>query len=176
VEGSAYCRHARQLRWRHANDPHTLYQALLDLSRRADATAGTGRYHDAPLDALRAPQPGRPLPVTPDRVHVARVQRPSDTGIVFSPRGQAFADRVEGVMDDPLLLAHATRRNLLATAAALGIEPFEANLIIALLQHRARARAHATAPSAPRSRPRLPALAVCFALEAAALLTWYVLS
>lgn len=105
----------------------------------------------------------------------AELIAPTQAGLILSPAGRALAQSIAGQMHDPALMPYATRRNLLATAAALGIEPFEANLIIALHQHRSTRR-NAAALDARRDRRPLPALVICVALEIAAVIGWYLLS
>lgn len=50
-------------------------------------------------------------------------------------RCEAFAKEVEGRLEGPVL-RHAQRRALLAAARRMGIGRFEANLVIAAVQHR----------------------------------------
>jgi hypothetical protein len=61
---------------------------------------------------------------------------------------QAFAEQVAAGMDGPVL-RYATRRKLISDAGRLGIGDFEANLIIAAVQHERRRVAEPTAPPNP---------------------------
>jgi hypothetical protein len=62
---------------------------------------------------------------------------PAETAGVRPGRPAIFAVLVGGAMEGDLL-SYSARLRLLAAAAKLGIERFEANLIIAAVQHRAR--------------------------------------
>ena len=60
------------------------------------------------------------------------------TGAVAGPRAGAFAAEVEAALEGPVL-RYSQRRRLLKAAARAGVGRFEANLIIAAVQHRRRA-------------------------------------
>jgi hypothetical protein len=48
----------------------------------------------------------------------------------------AFAEEVESVLDSEGILSFSRRQALLRRARHLGIRPFDANLVIAMVQHR----------------------------------------
>ena len=116
----------------------------------------------------------RPVPIAvPDGAAVARESRP------IASKAQAFAERVAAGLDGPVL-RYATRRTLLRDAGRMGIGTFEANLIIAAVQHERRSACVPTqAPQEPaRARGLISfgSLLVIFAVEAAvALGAWRVL-
>ena len=99
----AYCRAARRLRGRLADQPVRLHRALRELK-------------------------------------VPEAEAPSVTGRAAEPVGRAggFAAEVARRMDGPVLRL-AQRRFLLAKAHRMGIGRFEANLVIAAVQHERRA-------------------------------------
>jgi hypothetical protein len=118
---SDYCRQARRIRAEHRGDPVRTQQALSELSRKSD---------------------GDPRPRRSDW---------SDSA-VLGPRGgwaRNFADLVARQMVGPLL-PWTARRSLLREAARRNIKPFEANLIIAAVQHQLGASA------VVQSNPRTP--------------------
>jgi hypothetical protein len=69
------------------------------------------------------------------------------------PAEPAFSRAVAQAMEGPIL-RYSRRQRLLQLAARLGVGRFEANLIIARVQHQTR---HASLPRAPR--PATPAAA-----------------
>jgi hypothetical protein len=79
-----------------------------------------------------------------------------------------FADEVADACDDANLLRQTHRQRLLKRAAGLGIRRFDANLIIAAVQHRRGASRPASPPESTDSPHRLGAVA-SFALVQAAL-------
>ena len=118
--------------------------------------------------SVRAAQVG-----VPDGAAVSRESRP------IASKAQAFAERVAAGLDGPVL-RYATRRTLLRDAGRTGIGTFEANLIIAAVQHERRSACVPTqAPQEPaRARGLIGfgTLLVIFAVEAAvALGAWRVL-
>jgi hypothetical protein len=77
------------------------------------------------------------------------------------PRADAFADEVATSLDGPVL-RYSQRRGLIRTARRLGMGDFEANLVIAAVQHERRSAPVAAASKLdekPRSGLRLPDLA-----------------
>jgi hypothetical protein len=90
-------------------------------------------------------------------------------------RAETFAREVSTRLDGPVL-RHSQRRALFAAARRLGIGRFEANLVIAAVQH--EARHHRPAPAVPppaATRSRLAPLAFALALQATiAWAAWHV--
>jgi hypothetical protein len=72
-------------------------------------------------------------------------------------KARAFAERVEAGLDGPVL-RYTTRRNLIAEARRLGIGDFEANLLIAAVQHERRG----TAVPSPVTREASPAQGLAY--------------
>ena len=147
---SAYCRQARRLRGTLGHQPARMHRKLRELSVRP-----------APVD------------VPYDGAAVACESRP------IASKAQAFAEQVAAGLDGPVL-RYATRRTLLRDAGRTGIGTFEANLIIAAVQHERRSACVPTqAPQEPaRARGLIGfgTLLVIFAVEAAvALGAWRVL-
>ena len=146
---SAYCRQARRLRGTLGHQPARMHRKLRELA--VNRTAGIS-------DGV-GPVEGRP----------------HGTG---TSKARAFAERV-GAGLDGTVLRYATRRALLREAAGVGIGAFEANLIIAAVQHERRAtRTPAPAPgekTPSRGLPRLAPFLVIVSVEAAvALCAWHV--
>jgi hypothetical protein len=111
---TAYRSAARRLRGRFANDPARLQRALRDLARREDANRAASALRG------RHPEPA--------------VQPLQD--IVDGEAAARFAFLVRQHLTGPVL-CYEDRESLLRTAARLGIGRFDANLIIAAVQHRA---------------------------------------
>jgi hypothetical protein len=134
---------ARRLRGRFAGDPVRLQRSLLDLARREDARTDHARRSESPVLPT--------LPNVPDR-EVA----------------DGFAARVSQHFRG-VVLCYEDRQSLLAIAGRLGIGRFEANLIIAAVQHRLE-REHATSSPVPtecfkRVGKWWPAVVVVLAVE-----------
>jgi hypothetical protein len=153
-----YCREARRLRCRYAGEPDRMHGALYALSRRQD------RMRDA----------AKP---DPHRVTVAAIAPPQQVS-----GAHLLADRVEAAMDEDVL-RYSKRMELLKEANRAGIGRFEANLIIAAVQHRtiaarAEARPIATTTIPPNSsKAWMTALALLFVqtlIVAAATWAWHV--
>ena len=82
--------------------------------------------------------------------------QPTETVVIRSARAnvaesqaRGFAERVAGAMEGPVL-RYAARRSLLRQARGLGIGDFEANLIIAAVQHERRKSVSTRVESAPK--------------------------
>ena len=87
----------------------------------------------------------------------------------MAPRARVFADEVARAFDGPVL-RYSARRALLRSSRRFGIGDFEANLVIAAVQHERRSAVAQEAPPAvsPQSaRPRflLAPLFVVLAVE-----------
>ena len=137
-----YLRQARRIRAEHRGNPLRLQQALQNL---ANQTAG-----DPPM---------------------SRSDNWSESAVI-GPRGgwaRDFADLVARQMVGPLL-PWSTRKSLLRQAARRNIKPFEANLIIATVQHRLGPAAiipRAVPPARPRRNWSMPiGIAISAMLEA----------
>jgi len=95
------------------------------------------------------------------------------------PAFVAFADEVESALDSEGILSFSRRQKLLRRARHFGIRPFDANLVIAMVQHRFQptvppAASHATCPS--KSLNWLPAIAVIVVLQSLILAAgWWLL-
>jgi len=81
-------------------------------------------------------------------------------------KARAFAERVEAGLDGPVL-RYTTRRKLIAEARRLGIGDFEANLLIAAVQHERRGTAvpsprRGTAVPSPVTREASPAQGLAY--------------
>jgi hypothetical protein len=119
-----YRRQARRLRATMRGQPGRLHRKLRELADRQDAPAA-GSSMEKPAVATGV--------VTRDR------------------RASAFAEEVAARMDGPVL-RYSQRRALLALARRVGVGRFEANLIIAAVQHRRVAEdgTRRPLPDAPR--------------------------
>jgi hypothetical protein len=102
---------ARRLRGRLAGDPVRLHRSLMDLARREDARRAHAERRTAP--------PVGPVPTLAD-----------------GDAADGFTALVRQHLHGPVLY-YTDRQSLLAAAGRLGIGRFEANLIIAAVQHRA---------------------------------------
>ncbi len=117
----------------------------------------------APVD--ERPSPAHVDAVTRENAAAARsvaALTPGDARWVFAVRvAAALESNPKGT---PLgLLSPEKREGLLATAAKLGLRPFDANLVVAILQDSARRGLHPLGPDAasrleliPRPEPRRP--------------------
>ena len=105
---SAYCRQARRVRGTLGHQPARMHRKLRELSLRA-----------GPLEKAADP--------------VLTAKPASHT----ASKARAFAERVKAGLDGPVL-RYANRRKLISEAWRLGIGDFEANLIIAAVQHERR--------------------------------------
>ena len=93
---------------------------------------------------------------------------PTATTAPSVPAGRCdtFAKEVERRLEGPIL-RHAQRRALLAAAHRMGIGRFEANLVIAAVQHRRVTEAPPrTIPAAPGRVVHLAPLALVLAVQA----------
>jgi hypothetical protein len=145
---------ARRLRGRFAGDPVRLQRSLLELARREDASSKDADGRVGP--------PVRPL-----------------QGLVDGTASERFGAMVERHLDGPVL-CYSERQSLLRAAARLGIGRFEANLIIALVQHRAESEdvpVWTARTGCPQGANRWwPAMALVLALEATfSLVAWWAL-
>jgi hypothetical protein len=117
----AYRREARRLRWHYANRPAELYNSLRELSARQDRTQQINQS-----DALAefCPLPERVVDVSGD--------------------SRRFAQIVAGELEQGVLRFSA-RQRLLSAAERNGMGRFQANLVIAAVQHQ-----HGATPSQPQ--------------------------
>jgi hypothetical protein len=108
---AAYCRQARRLRATLGNDPARLLAALQDLSattnRRAQRRPGTAE---------------------PETVFTGRAPRATICPATL------FSSRVKAALTGGIL-RYSDRQDLLREAAHLGLDRFEATLLIAAVQH-----------------------------------------
>lgn len=102
------------------------------------------------------------------RYDVVRDTAPTIAPVATRPC-EAFAAEVAGRMDGPVL-RHAQRRALFATAARSGIGRFEANLIIAAVQHERAATVPGAEPRHPASRWNFGPVVVAAVLQT--LIAW----
>jgi hypothetical protein len=145
---------ARLLRGSFASDPVRLQRSLLELARREDARRdAASRRADPVVSALH--------------------------GMVNGEAAERFAELVRQHLGGPVL-CYEDRQSLLRAAARLGIGRFDANLIIAAMQHRAEGK-HIPVRSATVGGSRLdakwwPAVTVALAVEATlSVLAWWAL-
>lgn len=129
-----YRRDARRLRSIHAKAPTRLHLELRELSRRHDeacmlersmlAGASATRINSPPTVLAHAGFPGDILPYR------------SSPRVSGRPRAAVdwFADHVAARLDDQIL-RYSDRLDLLRQGARLGIDRFDANLVIAVQQH-----------------------------------------
>lgn len=84
----------------------------------------------------------------------------------MAPRARVFADEVARAFDGPVL-RYSARRALLRSSRRFGIGDFEANLVIAAVQHERRSAIGQEAPAPPPARSRflLAPLFVVLAVE-----------
>ena len=154
-----YRRRARKLRWVHAGRPDRLHPALVALAKSHDA-ATRGRHGRA--------------------THVEREPAEAEP---YSP-AKAFAEHVARAMDGQVL-RYSQRLALLQLADRQGLGRFEANLVIAAIQHRMRQASgqpvdaeSTTVKPSPRRRATLPLGLLVFATVQAliALGAWRILA
>lgn len=168
-----YCRDARRLRYRFRNDRAALHLSLRALADRADARRpepAAAESRSRPGTRTVTDWPTRPVArdhrSTSVRVAVARRSfvppPPLPAVAALSASAEAveqFAVLVESALDEGLL-RQSRRKALLRDAAGLGIEPFEATLVIAAVEHRRLATPVAPAPSPAAgtspANPRFP--------------------
>ena len=121
-----YRRQARRLRCLHGDHPSRLQHALRDLARTHDRRAGEAPCRPKVERAWRSGNPD-----LADRVVGHRPRS-------GPPVAHDFAEEVQSVLTAGVL-RYSDRRRLLQSAGRRGIGRFEANLIIAAVQHRAGA-------------------------------------
>jgi hypothetical protein len=131
-----YRRAARRLRSRHAGRPATLYRSLRDLSDRYDQT------YPVPGETGRCPKWVGEAPAGPSIPGKARLGR----SLALAKRGDSspaeqFGRLVTGRLQNGIL-RYSARGQLLVAADGMGIGRFQANLIIAAVQHRAEPPPH----------------------------------
>jgi hypothetical protein len=126
-----YRRQARRLRGKLRGQPGRLHRKLRELADRQDAADGRS--------AMETPAVATAV-VTRDR------------------RASAFAEEVVARMEGPVL-RYSQRHALMAVARRTGVGRFEANLIIAAVQHRRVAEDGAQRPVPEAPRWKLGALA-----------------
>jgi hypothetical protein len=142
--------------------------------RQARRLRGTLGHQPARMHRKLRELSARPGPVAvPDGTTFARESRP------IASKAQAFAERVAAGLDGPVL-RYAIRRTLLRDAGRMGMGTFEANLIIAAVQHERRRAGVPTQeqqePARARGLVSFGPLLVIFLVEAAvALGAWRVL-
>ena len=141
-----YRREARRLRSRHVGRPEELYRSLCDLSAREDRCRGTF----TPIQRVSRRQPA---------TRASRPNRAPSSGFA-----QLVAQRLgSGV------LRYSDRLSLLSIADAIGMGRFQANLVIAAVQHEG---GHGVTPAKPRkSRTWLLALVAAVALQSIIIIT-----
>lgn len=111
-----YRRSARKLRCRLAHDPGAMQWALGQLAKRADETAPKLPSHLPQLRRVMAEEPVAPI-------------------VEVNGGVRDFAQAVAAELNEPVL-RYSRRQALLKQAGELGIGRFDANLIIAAVQHR----------------------------------------
>ena len=121
---SAYCRQARRLRGTFGRQPARMHRKLRELAANQRPAAAAA--------------------------HPAAATRPA---AIETSKARRFADRVEAALEGPVL-RYATRRALMSEARRLGIGDFEANLIIAAVQHERRRAGPAGAATIERPGER----------------------
>ena len=166
----AYRRRARQIRHRFRNDPARLHLSLKSLATQVDAACPAS--------------PGAPrLQHVKTRVVPARVVARADTPTSFIAREngesaamvarqtatiasglqtsvglvEEFSDRVRDLLGEGIL-RYDQRKALYRDAAELGIDRFEASLIIAAIEHRHGLQRNP--PSRAKPRPGKPVIAI----------------
>jgi hypothetical protein len=161
-DGSAeYRRRARHLRCHFAGQPATLHSALDELAREQDSRRGT--WKNGPSGDWGHP------------AQRAAMSRPDCTGDpvlssvlgVASASAEYLARLVEQSLSDGVL-PYARRQDVLRAARRLGVGRFQANLLIAAVQH----RCERATPQPEPPRQRLPwgfvgCVALVVAFEAA---------
>jgi hypothetical protein len=135
-----YRRIARRVRCRLGNDPIGKQRALAALARQADRSR-----------RMSAPEPP---------IHAKSSESESDV--------RAFARAVTSAMEGPIL-RFSRREELIRQAQNLGIRRFDANLLIAAVQHRLRGDLNCGTPVIESSRLRF-ALPICLALAVQAVI------
>jgi hypothetical protein len=120
-----YRHKARRLRHRLRHDPGRMHQSLGELSTRYDRQRSVATADEQPVAS----------------------------GQVIRPHCESFAQHVATMLEGPVL-RYSNRLGLLREAERRGIGRFEANLVIAVVQHQQRqmptARARATEPAVER--------------------------
>lgn len=134
-----YRREARRLRSRHAGRPEELYRSLCDLSAREDRCRGIF----TPIQRLSRRQSTR----------ASRPNRAPSSG---------FAQLVAQQLGSGVL-RYSDRLSLLSVADAIGMGRFQANLVIAAVQHEG---GHGVTPAKPRrNRGWMLAMAAAVVLQ-----------
>jgi hypothetical protein len=134
----AYRRQARRLRWQFRDDPAALHCSLKLLSASEDARRPwkSTRRLDRPVQrvAVRVPDAANgeaagdaASPIAPGVAAALHTSTES---------ANRFAGLVSAMLSDEGILRYSRRQALLRQAAKLDIGAFEANLIIAAVEHR----------------------------------------
>ncbi|HEX8915665.1 MAG TPA: hypothetical protein VF796_25145 [Humisphaera sp.] len=183
TSAAAYCRQARRLRCRFRGDTSALHLSLRALAARRDAVRAAGSASAQPFrpssDANR-----RPAVVRVTATRAGREPRPSPAqtpasrpgSSVFAASSDAvdwFSSLVAGAVEDGVL-RHSARESLFRQAEGLGINRFEANLIMAAVRNRgSRSAPAAVAATGAASSGALLATAVVLLVQSAvALAAW----
>jgi hypothetical protein len=114
----------------------------------------------------------------PAELHKALRQSPMDLVINAPAPGEIFAQYVVNEMTGGLL-RYSARAALLQRAAGMGIDRFEANLIIAAVQHRMTEHRQSAAHERPRTRWSIPStgiLAIVAVQAAIVVAAWWMFS
>jgi hypothetical protein len=147
ASATAYCRQARRLRARHRGNPLKLHRELAQLKGPLLGTEFAANANsDATEAAFAAAQRSRQL----DAFAGSDNSEPRPSSLAPSPDSLTFAAHIEAALEGGML-CYARRVELLQEAARRGIGRFEANLMIAAVQHRANTagRPAAAPPLAP---------------------------
>ena len=154
-------------------EPVSVPPSVSAYCRQARRLRGTLRPQPARMHRKLRALTVRPAPIdVSDDYPVAPASRH------VTSKAHAFAEQVAKGLDGPVL-RYVTRRALIRDAGRMGIRAFEANLIIAAVQHQRRGMGVPTQDQRERSTPRtltgFGPLLVIFLLEAAvALGAWRV--
>lgn len=168
-EDGSYRRAARRLRWHYRSNPVQLQRRLAELSRGREARRGTNTTRQQPSAQVLPQYDGNyslkiasaPTTSGPDGTSSSQIGGQG----MLSPAGMQFAELARAHIDEGVL-RYDQRQRLLRLAAGLGVERFEANLVIAILQHRRRIEVAKHRPQRP-SRWRASAMVAMLALAEA---------
>jgi hypothetical protein len=149
-----YVRQARRLRCLYRDDPHRLHHSLIRLSRHHDRAAGA------------VPQRSRVRRVVVEENVASGIDRSKRLDNRLGDEAAEFAARCRDAIEAGVL-RYSRRKRLLAEAERRGIGRFDANLIIAAVQHRAqRTLVEPSRPSRIRTDWIAAALLQCCILAA----------
>lgn len=177
VSATAYRQQARRLRHHYRNDPAALHLSLRALAARRDRTTDAEPVEAKAVSVNSVHRVRQVVVSNPAAESPAPTPRidPLATILQASPEAVSEFATLVRVAVSQGLLSHTDRNTLFTEAAVLGISRFEANLIIAAVEHRGphTPRQATTTLMPSRRRSVLPAvIAVVVVQSLIALAGW----